>query len=1116
MYFGGGGPGNARVIELNSDMISVNGSAVSINAPNFFEAAFMNKRNGIYYFSYSSDPAAGMNIDYVMGNSPVTGFGSPGTILINPGANNCYNNDHAGIVSIGSNWYIAYHNRELALMNGLTCSETYTYLQRSVCLDSLYFNSDGTIQLVTQTTAGVAALQNVNPFTTQSAAAMAKDGGVTPSGLTEAGVQTENCSEGGRDVTDIASGDWVQVRNLNFGSGAISFTARIAGTVSGGSIQIRLDSTTGTLIGTCAVPSTGGTQTWQNVSCPVSGATGLHDVFFVFAGGSGNLFNFESYIFTTSGPTPTYTVTPTPVVLSTWRVNAGGPQYVSASSGLTWSADENYTAGSTVASGGAVTGTNDSTLYDTQRYGTDFNYSFNVPAGTYQVTLLFAETYSGDFGTGDRVFNVAINGVTVLSNLDVYAQVGANTALNEVINNIAPSGGVITITFTGTTSTDGNAMVEALQIIPMPPTPTPTRTSTPTATPTHTSTASWTSTATATVTATGTATSTRTNTMTVTPSPTLTSTVTSTQTSTSTRTSTATFTGTGTFTPTATHTLTPTVTGTSTATFPFSPTVTSSPTSSFTGTMTATRTSTGTFTGTATSTSTFTPTHTSTATFTGTGTSTPTATHTLTPTNSATSTVTGTSTATFPFSPTITLSPTVTLTPTSTYTPTATTTLTSSSTPTSTHTLTPTDTSTATKTPTFTPTATNTLTGSPTATFPYSPTVTLSPTTTSTCTDTATPTWTYTSTSTFTSTSTHTFTSTATATPTSTPTSTSTASHTSTATSTPTSTPTFTTTPTVTSTRTFTPTSTMTSTYTSTASATTTQRFTPTSAIVNISSTSSTFNTLSGSAGVTAVSANLSDPSALGVNLTNITVSDLGGNAANVTSISVYLNGILQASVPGFTGNTATLSLNNDLITSTSNSLQVLVDFSGSAVGTYEFSISGLTGTSTNNGGQPVSITGLPVSGNTVNCQQATSTPTQTSTPTNTYTYTATPTLTPSVTWTATSTWTISATTTGTITPTFTQTPIPQKILILYPNPVTGPTVNVLPPSYTGISTVRVEIFTVNYRMVVDETFYSVPSGTSVTVNLTSKWGTTLANGLYYVVVDTKGGKSIGKLLVLR
>ncbi len=200
--------------------------------------------------------------------------------------------------------------------------------------------------------------------------------------------------------------------------------------------------------------------------------------------------------------TPTVTSTPTPIVSSSWRVNAGGPAYTDTTSNV-WAADENYSGGTTVAEGAAVTGTSDSTLYDTQRYGNSFSYSFNVPAGSYQVTLKFAETYSGDFATGDRVFNVAVNGSTALSNLDVYAQVGANTQDDKVINNVSPTGGVITITFTGTTSTDTSAMVEAIQVIPQPATPTftntPTRTSTATGTPTAT--ATFTSTATRTATA---------------------------------------------------------------------------------------------------------------------------------------------------------------------------------------------------------------------------------------------------------------------------------------------------------------------------------------------------------------------------------------------------------------------------------------------------------------------------------------------------------------------------------------------------------------------------------------------------------------------------------------
>ena len=244
---------------------------------------------------------------------------------------------------------------------------------------------------------------------------------------------------------------------------------------------------------------------------------------------SGNSFTYNltgssvtSFVAVNNGgssvPTATPTRTPTPIVSSTWRVNAGGPSYTDTL-GNVWAADENYNGGSTVASGGTITGTNDSTLYDTQRYGT-FSYSFAVPAGSYQVTLKFAETYSGDFSTGTRVFNVSINGASVLSNQDIFAQAGSNAADDKTFSNISPSGGMITITFTGGTSSDANAVVEALQVLPMPSvtatfTPTPTRTSTASSTPTKTNTS---------VPPTATATFTNTSTFTFTPTSTSTST----------------------------------------------------------------------------------------------------------------------------------------------------------------------------------------------------------------------------------------------------------------------------------------------------------------------------------------------------------------------------------------------------------------------------------------------------------------------------------------------------------------------------------------------------------------------------------------------------------------
>lgn len=113
------------------------------------------------------------------------------------------------------------------------------------------------------------------------------------------GIQTENCTEGGQNIGYIENGDYAVYSNIDFGNGAASFQARVASASSGGNIEIRLDSITGTLIGTCPVAGTGGWQTWTNVKCNVSGVSGKHDVYLKFTGGSGYLFNLNWFKFNT-------------------------------------------------------------------------------------------------------------------------------------------------------------------------------------------------------------------------------------------------------------------------------------------------------------------------------------------------------------------------------------------------------------------------------------------------------------------------------------------------------------------------------------------------------------------------------------------------------------------------------------------------------------------------------------------------------------------------------------------------------------------------------------------------------------------------------------------------
>jgi hypothetical protein len=71
-------------------------------------------------------------------------------------------------------------------------------------------------------------------------------------------------------------------------------------------------------------------------------------------------------------------------------------------------------------------------------------------------------------------------------------------------------------------------------------------------------------------------------------------------------------------------------------------------------------------------------------------------------------------------------------------------------------------------------------------------------------------------------------------------------------------------------------------------------------------------------------------------------------------------------------------------------------------------------------------------------------------------------------------------------------------------------------PNYPGVGTVRIEVFTTAFRKVNAPPPSQQAGGATVDLPLTDKGGSPLANGLYYVVVNSPAGKSILKLLLLR
>jgi hypothetical protein len=168
--------------------------------------------------------------------------------------------------------------------------------KRSVCIEEFTYNADGSIPKLPPTTGGVVkGVRNLNPYDTVQAETI----------CWESGIKTAKCSEGGMAIDSISNGDYIKVEGVDFKEGAKLFEARVASGGSGGSIELRLGSQTGTLIGTCEITGTTGWQTWSTKSCTITDAKGVNDLYLVFKGGAGRLFTFNWWKFTSPVQTRT-------------------------------------------------------------------------------------------------------------------------------------------------------------------------------------------------------------------------------------------------------------------------------------------------------------------------------------------------------------------------------------------------------------------------------------------------------------------------------------------------------------------------------------------------------------------------------------------------------------------------------------------------------------------------------------------------------------------------------------------------------------------------------------------------------------------------------------------
>ncbi len=140
--------------------------------------------------------------------------------------------------------------------------------------------------------------------------------------------------------------------------------------------------------------------------------------------------------------------------------------------GNTYEADKNYRAGSVKLDAQAtkttVLGTDIDSLYQTYLSAAaelaETRYDIPVTNGDYFVRLHFVENYWTVPGT--RVFNTVIENKVVLTNFDIYAQVGYRAALVKDIP-VTVTDGVMNMKFDPTANRVGIAAVEIFQVQPV-------------------------------------------------------------------------------------------------------------------------------------------------------------------------------------------------------------------------------------------------------------------------------------------------------------------------------------------------------------------------------------------------------------------------------------------------------------------------------------------------------------------------------------------------------------------------------------------------------------------------------------------------------------------------
>ncbi|MBN2611290.1 MAG: family 43 glycosylhydrolase [Bacteroidales bacterium] len=225
------------------------------------EGPYVFERNGIYYLTFPHVENRTERLEYAIGSTPEGPFKMAGVIM-DEAPNGCWTNHHS-LIHYRNQWYLFYHQNDLSPKFDKN---------RSVRIDSLFFNADGTIRKVIPTLRGVGITNVTRQIETDRYSFKSESGAFVEL------IDTINTFNGWKTILTEQNA-WIQYNAVDFGTKKPKSVNTRVFSETGGELEIRLDNPDGNTLSEIKIPAT---SAWVTINAKVPDfEAGIHNIVLV-------------------------------------------------------------------------------------------------------------------------------------------------------------------------------------------------------------------------------------------------------------------------------------------------------------------------------------------------------------------------------------------------------------------------------------------------------------------------------------------------------------------------------------------------------------------------------------------------------------------------------------------------------------------------------------------------------------------------------------------------------------------------------------------------------------------------------------------------------------------